>query len=57
MTNEKLGQLFNMSCSAGSHSVTILKEKMSDDKKVVPRCFKWVSLDLPTAKMIFLFSL
>jgi len=34
MTNEKLGQLFNMSYSAISHCVKIFKEKMNKDKKV-----------------------
>ena len=34
MTNEKLGQLFNMSYSAVSHCVKIFKEKMNKDKKV-----------------------
>ncbi len=34
MTNEKLGQLFNISYSAISHSVKIFKEKMNNDKKV-----------------------
>jgi hypothetical protein len=34
MTNEKLGQLFNMSYSAISHCVKTFKEKMNKDKKV-----------------------
>jgi hypothetical protein len=37
MTNEELGQLFNMSYlsySAISHCVKIFKEKMNKDKKV-----------------------
>ena len=34
MTNEKLGQLFNMSYSAISHCVKRFKEKMNKDKKV-----------------------
>ena len=34
MTNEKLGQLFNMSYSAVSHCVKRFKEKMNKDKKV-----------------------
>ncbi len=34
MTNENLGQLFNMSYSAISHSVKNFKKKMNDDKKV-----------------------
>ena len=33
-TNEKIGQLFNMSYSAFSHCVKIFKEKMGKDKKV-----------------------
>jgi hypothetical protein len=32
--NKKLGQLFNMSCSAISHCVKIFKDKMNRDKKV-----------------------
>ena len=36
MTNEKLGQLFNMSYFAISHCVTIFKEKMNKDKKEKP---------------------
>jgi len=34
VTNEKIGQLFNVSCSAISHSVKIFKEKINNDKKV-----------------------
>jgi hypothetical protein len=34
VTNEKIGQLFNVSCSAISHSVKIFKDKMNNDKKV-----------------------
>ncbi len=34
MTNEKLGQHFNMSYSAISHCVKIFKEKMNNDKKL-----------------------
>ncbi len=34
MTNEKLGQLFNLSYSAISHCVKTFKEKMNKDKKV-----------------------
>ena len=34
MANKKLGQLFNMSCSAISHCVKIFKDKMNRDKKV-----------------------
>jgi len=33
-TNEKIGQLFNMSYSAISHCVKIFKEKMNTNKKV-----------------------
>ncbi len=34
MTNEKFGQLFNMSYSTISRCVKIFKEKMNTDKKV-----------------------
>ena len=34
MTNEKLGQVFNMSYSAISHCGKIFKEKMNKDKEV-----------------------
>ena len=34
MTNEKIGQLFNISYSAVSHCVKIFREKMNKDKKV-----------------------
>jgi chromosomal replication initiation ATPase DnaA len=34
VTNEKIGQLFNVSYSAISHSVKIFKEKINNDKKV-----------------------
>ena len=34
MTNEKVGQCFNMSYSAVSHSVKEFKEKMNKDEKV-----------------------
>ena len=41
-----------------SYCRCVKSERFSNGKKKgVPRCFKWVSLDLPTAKMIFLFSL
>jgi len=42
-TNEKIGQLFNMSYSAISHCVKIFKEKMNKDKKVKSQFEKLIS--------------
>jgi len=42
-TNEKIGQLFNMSYSAISHCVKIFKEKMDKDKKVKHQFEKLIS--------------
>jgi len=42
-TNEKIGQLFNMSYSAISHCVKIFREKMDKDKKVKNQFEKLIS--------------